>query len=202
MTAILHHLTTPVEELETARVENDWNVSKVKGRWEVRVHPDDGPSNLVEVKINKRAQIVNLARGYARYEQINPKGSEGYNACSGFVDTHVYGRLGLSPIGLDALSGVQDGGSGALRFFQNWAGPKQFTPAFTGNANHVAIQDGAEQIDTNWNNFGEGPTVRPLDYGIGTPSSLTARYWSNAISRAPKGEYNTALSILQELDAE
>ena len=127
MTAILHHLTTPVEELETARVENDWNVSKVKGRWEVRIHPDDGPSNLVEVKINKRAQLVNYGRDWVNFWSNRPtnsydpdpvkksvyhsKGQDLFVDCVSFVQ-HIYDHHGLT-----GDRTAPDSGAGSARTF-------------------------------------------------------------------------------------
>ena len=194
-----------VEEADAARVANDWNVSQVKGRWELRVHPDDGPSNAVDVKIDKRGQIFNLAKSYADYEQYALAGSAAYNACDGFVNNYIYGPLGLTGIGLDFSSGVTDDGEGALRFFQNKSGYALETPPFTG-AYHVAIQGasrifGRQQVDNNWGNTGVGPTVREFDFGTGIPSSPTAFYWNNAVSKAPAGS-TPGLSILQELDGQ
>lgn len=131
------------------------------------------------------------------------KGSAYYGACSGFADS-IYTRMGLPTLRLNWDQGTPDDKPGALRFFKDWNGPALFTPPFgTGDANHVAIQDGNQQIDANWNNDGAGATVRSFDYGCGVPANpwTLANYWNNAISRAPYDAANNQ-SLLKSLDQE
>ena len=203
-----------VEELETARVENDWNVSKVKGRWEVRVHPDDGPSNLVEVKINKRAQITTTALDWANFWPTTqprnddlkaawypPDSGTYFGDCGGFV-SYVYDRHGLeisSAFGsAEQQSSVLDSGAGSLRFFYN--GPN-------GNANvlHVGILVSSNQVVDN-NNAVYALSDRGV-YLHGKGDGMNAAWpfnhqYDSAQEKTLKGELNPSTSILQELDAQ
>ena len=67
-----------LEQHEARRVSSDWNVSKVLGRWELRVRPEDGASNAVDVKIDKRTQIINTALDWATYWPNRPESSKKY----------------------------------------------------------------------------------------------------------------------------
>ena len=144
-----------IEELETARVENDWNVSKVMGRWEVRVHPNDGPSNLVEVKINKRAQITSTAldwTNYYQYKQANAASQAEFDTwnttthpdrlwshCFSF-SSYVYERQGLTipnndGTGMFGAASAPDDAPGSLRFF--WT--NEAIPKAASDPGHVGV---------------------------------------------------------------
>ena len=215
------------EELEIARVENDWNVSKVMGRWEVRVHPDDGPSNLVEVKINKRAQITNTAINWSDYvwnyhPEWHTKGPY-WNLCQGFA-AFVYQQHGLD--GLPNTPGdgkaqlaaatAADGEPGSLRFFWSSASPP-------GDPGHIAIigpptyyTGSGTRIDNNGSaprnvtlpNGNEllynGPTFNSLDHGVGATGGYQgfgAGVFAPVDQTLPS-KRTPGQSLLQELDGE
>jgi hypothetical protein len=183
----------------------DWKINEKKGRWQLFVK--DYASNTVEFKIDKRGQIWGYALEEAEYEAFSHGGSIRSGVCSAFTDD-VYERFGLPKLALSAELGVPDEGTAALRFFEMNLSKGDYpnaieAPPFTA-ANHVAIQGpsiliGRKQIDSNWNNAQYGPTLRDFDDGVGL---YLAPYWRNAISRAPKGELNSSLSLLEEIDKE
>ena len=187
------------KEYEDARIAGDWDVSKVLGRWELRVHPEDGLSNPVEIKIDKRAQIVNTAQTWAGLNLTDneyPVGSGVAWACSAFTDRLVYEPLGLpSDSDLNANNMASDFGDGALVFF--WG---KNVPVGTGSANHVAIRVGSSRIDANARLQQEPPTVRGLlDFANDYLPEPFYPYWGTVVVGAPKDK-KTGLSILKELD--
>ena len=217
------------EQGEARRATSDWNVSQVKGRWELRVHPDDGPSNTVDVKINKRTQIVTIAESwvnYYQYRRANAPDETEFNDwsskehpdglfthCFSFV-SYIYGRCGLNIPGDDgkgvlAIATALDDNPGSLRFY--WT-PR--TPPFPADdPGHIAIIANSllgfpKRIDNNGRPAADdgsiGPTWRPLDQGVGDVYDVYAGPDSirPPVSRTLAGETNPSISLLQELDAE
>ena len=144
-----------VEEADAARVANDWNVSQVKGRWELRVHPDDGPSNTVDVKIDKRGQVTGAAIAWANYYQYKQANADSqaeldewssinhpdglWDYCFSFAN-YVYDQHGLEGLGttgpaaFGAASALDDG-PGSLRFY--WS--KIPVPTAPNDPGHIGI---------------------------------------------------------------
>ena len=115
------------KEYEDARIAGDWDVSKVLGRWELRVHPEDGLSNPVEIKIDKRAQLVNYGRDWVSFWSNRPassydpdpvkksvfhsNGQDVFVDCVSFVQ-HIYDHHGLT-----GARTAPDSGAGSVRTF-------------------------------------------------------------------------------------
>ena len=126
-------------QLQADRGVTDWIVTSALGRWKISVKLAD-TSNTVEFKVDKRAQIVQLAKHWAEvWPSLNyphdvvyyphppvPGQMHVFNACDGFA-AYVYSHLGLfsgdSPLGVAAPypNHPVDSGLGALRLFRQWS---------------------------------------------------------------------------------
>ncbi|MEM2368589.1 MAG: hypothetical protein QXQ50_10195, partial [Candidatus Bathyarchaeia archaeon] len=126
----------------TDRGITDWIVTKMKGRFEIKVSPPH-ESNTVKFKIDKRAQIVILANSWAGATSTEL----GSSMCFKFT-ARVYNHVGISlPEKLDPPGGQYDKteldeGQGCLIFYAINVSPT-WDPA------HVGIQDGQSIIDIN-----------------------------------------------------
>ena len=220
--------THDLSDTEEHRISGllDWHITDRKGRWRFSVK--DGTGNTVEFKINKRGQLVAYAMEWANYyadknsgtaedpwnTASNPDGL--FGNCFTFAG-HIYKKhgLNLTPGGGATTFGpasAVDNGEGSLRFF--WA--ERTAPSAASSPDHVGIIGPntywgyGTRIDNNGapatgNSF-NGPTWRGIDDGVG--ASPSGYFGSGATSLRPPinrtlpGEVNTAISILQELDAE
>ncbi len=189
---------TSGQRSKTSRL--NWNVTKLKGRYSISVQ--NYTSTTVQFKIDKRSQIVFVARAYNGAPRLYKVGkSTLFSYCFGFAG-HIYTQVGLkirgdtSTMYKDATA--PDRGKGSLRFFSvssHETKPAAFHPA----PSHVAIVDGDRQIDNNNGVDGAGPTIRPLDTGVGSVYSAGPKRPPYSRTLPYPGQAN---SLLQGLDNE
>ncbi len=174
------------------RGELDWKVTKLKGRWMLRVKPQHGSSSTSEFKVDKRSQIATYAGDWADYwptlgyqhdtigypECLPPVppggcGSSLFSGCDGFVN-HVYSRHGLSAPSSALSAGFPaDSGLGAFRDFR-----LRSTPFNSSSFDHVGLITGEgtfwdQMVDVNNANDPTGPTRRSATWGTG----VFGQYW-------------------------
>ncbi len=153
-----------------------WPVRTAMGKW--RIKTDAYQSNTVSFKINKRAQITELATywaqsGLTRDETTAITGGDG--SCDG-LNNYIYQRLGLNPGGRDCKLGkyddlADDNGDGALIFFYyRYDRPTKPQPDSAGKyptPAHAGILSGGSRIDCNGPSLtahnGAGPAINARD---------------------------------------
>jgi hypothetical protein len=204
----------------------DWEVTALLGRYLLQVHPEDGLSNLVEFKIDKRSQIVNTANDWASFYQtqlsLDPNSSWNSSMHPNGLFTHcfsfagyIYNRHGLTiattDLGMYPAAEAPDDGEGSLRFYWSNMTP----PSAVDDPGHVGVMgSNGTRIDNNGlptrdpNKF-NGPLLRPMDEGVGSaylntqqdplraPRSRTLK--AQRTGDKPNGDHT---SLLEELDSE
>lgn len=141
--------------------EVEWNITRRLGRWIICVdtrqssnaRPMPYCGSLV-FQIDKRQQIVQLARWWANRRLASSNQSPAFNACDGFV-AYIYRHLGLPEPTLNGSTGIADGGAGALHLFFSHVSGSRLAIA---EASHISIDSGLRSIiDNNWGSSGVGP---------------------------------------------
>ena len=141
----LKQWTYRTHKTATDKGVTDLIVTKMKGRWEIKVSPHK--SNTVRFKIDKREQIVIVANSWVGMEKelwfCDKFTAEVYNHVDISLPEKLRDQYNIT---------VPDKGQGCLIFYAMIVSP-------TWNPAHVGIQDGTFVIDTNCQ-LGHGSRVK------------------------------------------
>ena len=160
-----------------------WEITKLRGKWQISVKYNDSTALgqiPVDFKIDKRNQIVQMARSWKDSESAD-RTSCGANTglCGGFT-AMVYEELGLrNAAGLQIPSapdpqhdymGVNDNRDGAILFYRS--NEKALLPGWV--TGHAAIRDGSNRINNNSNTKpGYTTYIEPMSAGVNPNGSST-----------------------------
>jgi hypothetical protein len=176
----------------------DWIITQRLGEWSITVAScelDNHPltcltSQSYVFRINKREQIVTLARYWSRRNLAICNQLPTFNGCDGFAG-YIYSHLGLPAPYLagPGAAAIIDNGPGAVRYFFDHRSDSSVS-----GAAHLAIVSGPHQmIDNNWGSSGRGPQEHNNMDGIET-------YYSPApVNCAPKDPASSGQSLLDSL---
>lgn len=176
----------------TTVYEAQWNMTRHLGVWRVTLEGAQSAQGEFRLpnrarallRIDKRQQIVQLARYWARKGLQSSNQKPLFSACDGFVST-IYKKLGL-PAPMFSNSGrvVEDEGEGAMCYFFSEVG--RSTSLTPDHAVHVALRSGfGSVIDNNWGNSGQGPREHLGVDALGTYYSWSSRSFSPRDPRSP-----------------